>query len=1264
MSKEDAKGLPPTAEPLAASGTFQNSATLDTLAGARLEEATRLTGEVIGGILEVGELLGKGGMGVVYQVFHREWNRQLAMKVPLALGDQEGFDLKRWVREAHTWIDLGLHPRVVSCWFVRQWKGVPILFLDLFSGGSLKERLEKRDGPPSTSEEWGQALTWLIHTCEGLQHAHSMGLVHRDIKPANLLFDSEGMLAVTDFGLGKAINKASEGFQGSTLDLLKNGPDLSQESSLTRTGVMSGTPHYAPPEQWMQKQVGPEADIYALAIVAYEILAGRHPFEPPGERWTLGQLISAHLMGVPPAPHTFNPQVPLTLSETLVKCLAKKAVDRPRTPGELRDILVAAFKESTGRDYAFGFPQPLSQRADALNNKAVSLWSIGLRDEALQAWSEADRLERNHLEVTYNRMVTSWLTGRKSAAEAEETIRNLSTVSARGRSAAGLFLLTRGKYQEAVGLLEESLSNVALTEDGTLWRGLGEARLAVGEVSGAQEAFEKALELIPTDQPSRASLERLQRDGAPPLEGLQSTSLWKVRGRLTDWLVTEDGRALLCLFGRNLVVTDTHGKELTALELPFTTTNAPRLLEKNGHVFVCEGQQAWAFTLDFQNGGCRLVGLAPWQHRIIGFVTGDSILVGDTTLQLRSRVDQSPCGPILLGHEKQVYCCEVFGQGLRLLTGGADRVVRLWNLRDGGCEVEGRGHHNFVSAMALGTQDQLFVSGDRSGSVILWHLPKMEKLHRFEFAGSVVRLILKGEGRDQTLFVVYRTEDETPKTAVVFLDRLQVVFERPGTYFDWGPGFGISDSRGFKLYGLPDGVEWRSLQRTDQEIAEARSHLGSNLAYLWTDQGELACYSLPRSLPEFPALPLVRANTLSEVQKARQQFANLMDAAWSCYRAEDWSESYWQLSRARLVEGYSREPETLELLTRLAKRLSRRELREMWKFRELNAPGGDRSNRMAIDFKGQWAATSSGHVIRLWDLRHGTCIRGLTGHREEVVSLHFWEDGVGFGPSPLLLSFGADRTVRMWNPNSGECLQQTPVAEHAIVCVGVHPPSRRFALVTRGGRLAVGQWQAQEPFDPVILATCEYEGIPHQVDITEDGKCVVVVEDKSRVFLFNEANSTLKPSKEFSHNIGLLLGRSHRFFGAHKDGYTEIVELPKGRSVGRMVDPVSRATSLTCSDDGLVVAGLDSQGTLRFWLVESSLCVLERPLGERLKRILFSGNGRYLAGLDENGTLLIWELEWQLDPSRLKVTVAEEEASEASGVWQRLVAFTQKWRGA
>lgn len=1231
--------------------------TLDSLAGASVEEAISLTGEVIGGILEVGPLLGKGGMGVVYQVFHREWNRQLAMKLPLAIGEQESFDLKRWVREAHTWIDLGLHPRVVSCWFVRQWKGVPILFLDLFSGGSLKERLEKREHPPQTPEEWGEAITWLVHTCEGLQHAHQTGLVHRDIKPANLLFDSEGHLAVTDFGLGKAINK-SESFTGSPLAVMQQSAEMSHlESSLTRTGVMSGTPHYAPPEQWMQKQVGPQADIYALAIVAYEIFTGRHPFEPPGERWTLGQLISAHLMAKPEPPQKYNPDLPTQLSEMLVACLGKKSTDRPQTLAEIREVLLAAFKERTGRDYAFGMPQPLSQRADALNNKAVSLWSIGLREEAVQAWGEADRLERNHLEVTYNRMVTSWLTGRRSAEEAEAEIRGLATVSARGRASSGLFMLTRGKFLAAVSLLEESLASALLSEDGTLWRGLGEAFAAVGEKDKAVEAFEKALALIPTDQFSKTSLQVLKEKDKLSPEGVLAHREWKARGKLTTWALVEDSQALVLLFGRYLVVSDRQGKERVCLEIPLKTTT-PFLLTRESHILLVDGQQSWSMSLSREGLEWKLLGLKSWQQRVLGFVTPDAILVGDTTLQLRSREDQSAQGTLLVGNEKQVLCFCVSEDAQRLITGGADRIVRLWSLRDGQCQVEGRGHQNFVSALALGSQEQLMVSGDRKGLVILWLLPKMEKLHRFEFPGSVHQLVLKGEGRDQVLFVDYRPEDDDTRTAVIFIDRLQVVFDRPGRFFHWGPGFGIWDDRGYRLFGLPEGVEWRT-EALAGGLTDVVYQAGRNEAFFWTESGDFYLHRFPDRLPEAPALSLVRANTLSEVQQARQQYASLMEAAWASYRAEDWKEAYWQLSRARLVEGYSREPETLEFLSRLAKRLQRRELREMWRVRELNAPGQVRSNRVAIDYKGAWAATSSGHIIRLWELKNGTCIRGLTGHRDEILHLQFWEGGIGFGAAPLLLSLGMDRTARLWNPNSGDCIQKFVASDSGILSVGVNEEVCRFAFVNRGGELRLCEWGREQPFEMEVLASCAYEGVPHQVDLSDDGLRVVVGGEKSRVFVYSEEDKELKAEGDVDHNIGLPLPEQ-RYIGAHARGYLDIHDLSKGKSVGEIPGEISKVTCMTRPKDGGVVATLDARDTLRFWLVEPRLCVLDRPLGERLKSVLFSGNGRYLAGLSDQGSLLIWELEWQLDPSKPRggdKSVEPEEEPETLTLWQRIKKF-------
>ena len=1239
--------------------------TLNSLAGASVEEAVSLTGEVIGGILEVGELLGKGGMGVVYEVFHREWNRKLAMKLPIALGDQDDFDLKRWVREAHTWIDLGLHPRVVSCWFVRQWNGVPILFLDLFAGGSLKERMERRAGPPSNPDEWGECLTWLIHACEGLEHAHQMGLVHRDMKPANLLFNSEGMLAVTDFGLGKAINKA-ESIKGSPLALLQQSAEMSHlESSLTKTGVMSGTPHYAPPEQWMQKKVGPQADIYAFAVMAYEVLTGRHPYEPPGERWSLGQLISAHLMGQPPPAQSFHAEVPTPLSEALVHCLAKKDTDRPHNMREIREVLVNAFKERTGRDYNFGYPQPLSQRADSLNNKAVSLWSIGLREEAMQAWGEADRLERNHLEVTYNRMVTSWLTGRKTAVEAEKVIRDLSSVSVRGRSLAGMFMLTRGKFPESVSLLEESLDNTLLSEDGTIWRGLGEACLAIGDHERARFAFERVLALIPTDAASKNCLRLIQRGDVPHYEGLVSHTSWKARGRLLGWVITDDGEAVISLFGRHLVVTDLEGKERVSLEVPLSSS-APSLQTKGKSILLIDGQSAWSMTLS-KGEEWKLTELRQWQQRVLGFVGDKAILTGDTTLQLRSAADQSSLGPLLMGHEKQVLCYTTTADGKKLFTGGADRVIRVWNVSDGQCQMEGRGHSDFVSAIALGSQEQLFVSGDRAGQVILWLLPKMEKLHRFEFSGWISRVTLQGEGRGQVLFVQHHPDEAETRTAVIFLDRLQVVFDRPGHFFPWAPGFGIWEDDGFSLFGLPEGVEWRTQEVPGGPVMNALFNSEGSEVLLWTDVGDYNRYRLPEDVPESPSLPLVRANTLSEVQQARQQFANLMEAAWSSYRAENWSEAYWQLSKARLVEGYAREPETLEFLTRLAKRLKRRELREMWRIRELQAPGHDRTQQLAIDYKGNWAATSSSHVIRLWDLKNGTCIRGLTGHRDEVVYLEFWEGGLGFGAAPLLLSFSADRTVRLWNPNSGDCLQSLQIAEHPIVAVGVSQTSRRFACVTRGGQLLVGGWKGEEPFEFELQASIEYQGVPHQVNFAEDGDMIIVGEEKSRFYKLKERDGTLtiSASGDTSHSIGMPLPRFEQLAGLNQKGDLELVGLKKKKPVAQLASEIKKIQSVTCSGDGGVLATLDDRDNLCLWLVDARLCVLERPVGFRLKRILFSGNGRYLAGLAESGSLVLWEMEWQLDPTQQKVAgpaavastpASPAEAGKAGGLswWAKL----------
>ena len=1220
---------------------------------------TKLTGEVIDGILEVGPILGKGGMGIVYEVFHREWNRKLAMKIPLHLGGGN-FDLRRWIREAHTWIDLGLHPRVVSCWFVRQWMDVPALFLDLYSGGSLKEKLEARANPPHSEEEWAATLIWLIHACEGLTHAHSMGLIHRDIKPANLMFDGDGNLAVTDFGLGKAFNKSDETDHGKdpSAEQLREKFSGQDEQSLTRTGVMTGTPHYAPPEQWMQKPVGPQADIYALGVVAYQLLASRHPFEPPGERWDLGRLVTGHLMGEIVPPHKHNPDTPEQLSLGVARCLAKKPADRPQTLTEFREVLIEAYHQRLGQEYPYPMPQPLSQRADALNNKAVSLWSIGLRKEATQAWAEADRIERNHLEVTYNRLVTSWLIGRRKPSEIEGPIKELAHNSSRGASAMGQYLLARGDYLHAVEFLADSLQSAGLKEDGTLWRALGEAARATGNVELAKEAFTRTLELIPTDADTTKTLEELKAGTLELSEGLVAKGFFREYGNLIAWTALESGRGLVLVYVNLLVICDLKGQELARAELP--PMNVVTRVESRGHhLLVIGAHEANVMTFALSEGKLRLQKSTFWKRDVLGFLDADRVLTGATTMQVRAREDEAELGRLMVGHEKQVTSHLYLAKHGRLITGGADRVLRVWNVADAQCLMEGRGHQDFIERLVMARQEQLLISGDNAGGVAFWLMPKLERLQKLQFGGSITHLAVSGSGQAEVLLVGYK-DDHGHRTAVVLLDRMQVMFDEPGRLVRWTPGFALWNSKGFALHSLPDGVEWRRVSPCEANIERCMaSPIGEELLF-WSEGQEMIRWRLPNLVPEPPPLPLVRANTLSEAQQARIQYAELMEKAWAGFREGDYSTAYWDLSRARLVEGYAREPEALDFLSRLTQNLARRELRDMWKVRELLPPGQDKPRRLTMDEQGRWAATSSGSALHLWDLRNGICVRGMKGHREEVVELAFWESEEGSGEAPLAFSFSADRTVRLWDTSTGECLQTLVAGTGpAIVTVGLDAATRFFAFVDRGGRLCTGRWSEKQPFTLESLSMYKSIELPDSVTVGRDGCWLIVAEGRSKVFRLPEPTSQPKLEAELDYRWTLLPAGGRHMIATKYNGGLVIYDLQDRKEVAHFPrEDGAPIVAMACTKDGAVLATVDEQDLLQVWLVELTHCVFEVSAGEPIRRMAFSGNGRYLSCLTQKGTLIVWEMEWQLDPDVVTTPAHIEERLPTSqvGVWGRLRA--------
>ncbi len=160
-------------------------------------------GDVILGLYEVTGILGKGGMGKVYKVRHREWNIDLAVKSSLPELVESRTAVENFVREAETWVNLGLHPNAVNCYYVRTLGEIPRVFVECVEGGSLIDWIRGLDGKPPKLYE-GQSdqvleriLDIAIQFAWGLHFAHEKGLIHQDVKPANVMMTPDGTVKVT-----------------------------------------------------------------------------------------------------------------------------------------------------------------------------------------------------------------------------------------------------------------------------------------------------------------------------------------------------------------------------------------------------------------------------------------------------------------------------------------------------------------------------------------------------------------------------------------------------------------------------------------------------------------------------------------------------------------------------------------------------------------------------------------------------------------------------------------------------------------------------------------------------------------------------------------------------------------------------------------------------------------------------------------------------------------------------------------------------------
>lgn len=249
------------------------------------------------GRYEIERVIGTGGMGIVLKAHDTELHRPVAIKILASHLANSASARRRFAREAQAAAAV-LHPNVIPIYNVESEGSTPYLVMQYVNGSSLQSRID-RDGPLPISE----VLRIAMQTAAGLSAAHEQGLVHRDVKPANiLLHDNVDRVVLSDFGLARAVDDAS----------------------LTRTGIVAGTPHYMSPEQARGDAIDTRSDQFSLGCVMYFALAGRPPFRASNAMGVLHRICNdAHR-----PMEQVNEDVPIEVARLIDRLMAKSPSDR------------------------------------------------------------------------------------------------------------------------------------------------------------------------------------------------------------------------------------------------------------------------------------------------------------------------------------------------------------------------------------------------------------------------------------------------------------------------------------------------------------------------------------------------------------------------------------------------------------------------------------------------------------------------------------------------------------------------------------------------------------------------------------------------------------------------------------------------------------------------------------------------------------------------------------------------------------------------
>ena len=1178
-------------------------------------------GDVILDLYEITDFLGEGGMGRVYKARHREWSIDLAVKTPrqeiiAAVGGAEDF-----AREADTWVNLGFHPHVVSCYYVRILGGVPRLFVEYVEGGTLSDwvRTEKLYSG-TRGDALARILDVAIQAAWGLIHAHKRGLIHQDVKPANVMMAQRGRVKVTDFGLARA--RALSGT--ATVPALRG-------QTLVVDGAGMFTPAYASPEQISGKPLSSRTDIWSWAATVVEMFAG-------GMFWASGHLLGEFLESLLQhwSEEETVPYPPPGVIDLLRRCFAKSPESRPETMAEIAAVMIEEYRKATNQPYPRQEPTRSPVTADNLNNRAVSLLDLGNRERAVELWDRALMIQPYHPEVSYNRGLVLWRSEKleeiRLVTEMEEVLES-APGNWKMNHLLGLIHMERGDYPAAARVFG------AVPESDELHGDL------VPLLKRCEESISRSRRLLTTMQGHADSVLSVcvSRDGRFVLSGSEdfTLKLWEIPsgncvGTLTGHtgpvvfvsLVADDALAFSASKDGTLKLWRIpSGECIRSVQPEGVRSIDSACVTRDGGIVAVGSEAGQSFTVwDMQTGECLRSPNPEPKELISGppdnggddsesahprepvekgpplvCMSGDGRSVvttaGDGKAVLWETASWRP-QRAFVGHTAAITSLHISERGDRVLSGSADTTLRLWETATGRCLHTLKGLAGTVSSVRLCPEERWAVSGNLEGTVKLWDLSSGRCTRTFMSERSVVTSV-----------------DTTPDGA-----------------------YAVTGSRDGKVK-------------------------------VWSIESDLTEYSAP--------LRISRIQSVERALSARTAYDNEVKLAQEAFERGDPEASARHIRRARSLTGYRRHPEALEAWERLNLRLHKRAFAGGWRTTLLEghtatvnavcitpdhryALSGDNDGTLilwdlmeqepariftvghtkpitsvSVTREGKYALTSSGdHTLKLWDVVRGDCLRTYEGHGGPVLSSCLSYDG------RYALSGSLDKTLRLWNVDSGDSIRIFSEELHLPVAV----------CLSHDGRYALsGGWDK----------TIKLWNIAN-------GRCVRTLTDPGH----------LPVCVCLSHD-----GRSALSGGTGRQrGHIRVWDLSSGRSSGVLEGHTDLVHSVCMSSDSRYALSGSWDGTLKLWDMAARTCL--RTFVSHFGMVFsvaMSRDGMYALSGGDDKAVRLWVLDWELSAENptdweeeveryLRVFLTRHapyaEQMPSYGLFERLLAFlARQWRG-